>query len=107
MFRSLRRAHVQAFKESLGLLRSNGKLPDGVTLIPWSRGRCMTSDVTVPNTFAASHLPATSLAAGAAAEKAASLKTNKYEDLQDNTSVRAHRDWNFRLFQLNWFRVHH
>jgi len=37
--------------------------------------------VTVPDTFA-SHLPATSLAAGAAAEKAASLKTNKYEDLQ-------------------------
>jgi len=28
------------------------------------------------------NLPATSLAAGAAAEKAASLKTNKYEDLQ-------------------------
>jgi len=38
--------------------------------------------VTVPDTFAASHLLATSLAAGAAAEKAASLTTNKYEDLQ-------------------------
>jgi len=38
--------------------------------------------VTVPDTFAAPHLPATSLAAGTAAEKAASLKTNKYEDLQ-------------------------
>jgi len=37
---------------------------------------------TVPDTFAASHLPATSLAAGAAAEKAVSLKTDKYEDLQ-------------------------
>jgi len=55
---------------------------DGVTSIPWSRGRCLTWDVTVPDTFAASHLPATSLASGAAAEKAASLKTNKYEDLQ-------------------------
>jgi len=40
--------------------------------------------MTVPDTFAVSLLPATSLAAGAAAEKAASLKTNKYEEL--NTS---------------------
>jgi len=38
--------------------------------------------VTVPDTFAALHLSATLLAAGAAAEKAASQKTNKYEDLQ-------------------------
>jgi len=38
--------------------------------------------VTVPDAFAASHLPATSLAAGDAAEKSASLKTNKYENLQ-------------------------
>jgi len=38
--------------------------------------------VTVPDTFTASHLPAASMAAGAAAEKAASLKTNKYKDLQ-------------------------
>jgi len=68
----------------LVLLRSDYKRPDGVTLIPWSRGRCLTWDVTVPvqYTFAASHLPATSLAAEAAAEKASSLKTNKYEDLQ-------------------------
>jgi len=35
--------------------------PDGVTLIPWSRGRCLTWDVTVPDTFAASHLPVTFL----------------------------------------------
>jgi len=39
--------------------------------------------LTVPDNLAASlHLPATSLAAGAAAEKAASLKANKYENLQ-------------------------
>jgi len=82
VFRSLRRAQVQASEEPLGLLKLDGKRTDGVTLIPWSRGRCLTWDVTVPDTFAASHLPATSLTAGAAAEKAASLNTNKYEDLQ-------------------------
>jgi len=32
VFRSLRRAQVQASKEPLGLLRSDGKRPDGVTL---------------------------------------------------------------------------
>jgi len=102
------RVQVQAPKEPLGLLRSDGERPDGVTLIPWSRGRCLTLDVTVPDIFAASHLPATSLAAGAAAEKAASMKTNKYEDqTTDNTSVRTQRDWNFWSFQPNKFRVHH
>jgi len=34
VFRSLRRAQVQASKEPLGLLRSDGKHLDGVTLIP-------------------------------------------------------------------------
>jgi len=61
VFRSLRRAQVQASKESLGLLRPHAQRPDGVTLIPWCRGRCLTLDLTVPDTFAASHLPATLL----------------------------------------------
>jgi len=51
------------------------------TLIPCSRRKCPTWDVTVTDAFTKSHLPATSLAAGAAAEKAVSLKTNKHEDL--------------------------
>ena len=82
IFRSLGRAKIQASKEPLGLVRSDGKRPDGVTLIPWSRGKCLTWDVTVPDTFAASHLPATSLVAGSASEKAATLKTTKYMELQ-------------------------
>jgi hypothetical protein len=81
IYRSLGRAQIQASKEPLGLLRSDGKRPDGVTLIPWSRGKCLTWDVTVPDTFAASHITTTSLAAGSASEKAASLKTTKYADL--------------------------
>jgi len=57
------------------------KCPDGVTLIPWANGRCLTWDVTVPDTTAASHLERTSLVAGAAAERAAEVKTSKYSDL--------------------------
>ena len=69
IWRALGRAKIQATKEPLGLSRTDGKRPDGVTLIPWSRGKCATWDVTVPDSFAQSHLPHTSLAAGAAAIK--------------------------------------
>jgi hypothetical protein len=75
------KAKIQSTKEPLGLTRSDLKRPDGVTLIPWANGRCLAWDVTVPDTTAASHLDRTSLAAGAAAEHAAELKTAKYSDL--------------------------
>ena len=51
LWRSLKRAGVPAIKEPTGLSRSDGKRPDGVTVIPWSRGRCLVWDVTVPDTF--------------------------------------------------------
>jgi hypothetical protein len=81
IWRALSRAKIPAHKEPLGLLREDGKRPDGVTLIPWSRGRCLAWDVTVPDTYAASHLPHTSSAAGEAAERAVVSKTLKYSTL--------------------------
>jgi len=81
IWRSLQKAKIQATKEPAGLTRSDLKRPDGVTLIPWANGRCLTWDVTVPDTTAASHLERTSLVVGAAAERAAELKTSKYSDL--------------------------
>ena len=42
---------IPAVKEPSGLLRTDGKRPDGVTLIPWKDGRCVTWDVTVVDTF--------------------------------------------------------
>jgi len=74
-------ARIQAVKEPPGLTRQDNKRPDGVTLIPWSHGRCLAWDVTVPDTVAASHLDRTSVTAGAAAEHAAELKVAKYADL--------------------------
>ena len=38
--RSLNRAGIPAIKEPSGLTRSDGKRPDGQTLIPWNDGRC-------------------------------------------------------------------
>jgi len=47
-----------------------------------SNGKCLTWDVTVPDTMAASHAEATSTMTGTAADKAASSKKTKYLVLQ-------------------------
>ena len=79
--RALVKAGVPSAKEPSGLLRSDGKRPDGCTLVPWYRGRCLAWDVTVPDTLAASHLQVSCTAAGAAAEGAAIFKANKYQEI--------------------------
>jgi len=99
IWRSLCRAKIPASKEPLGLTRSDGKRPDGVTLIPWSHGKCLTWDVTVPDTMATSHVDATSTMAGAAADKAAANKKTKYAALQQThifvpVSVETLGSWN-------------
>ena len=40
----------------MGLCRTDGKRLDGVTVIPWSKSKCFTRDVTVPDTFATLHV---------------------------------------------------
>ena len=50
VYRALRRADIPTAKEPAGLVRTDGKRPDGLTLIPWREGRCLSWDVTiVPN----------------------------------------------------------
>jgi len=58
-------------KEPAGLSRDDGKRPDGVTLLPWAKGKPLAWDVTVPDTYADSHLADMATTAGAAADKAA------------------------------------
>ena len=54
---------------------------DGVTMVPWARGRCMAWDVTDPDTLAPSHVQATVASAGAAASSSEALKSAKCADL--------------------------
>ena len=68
-------------KEPLSLCRSDGKRQNGVTVIPWSRRKCLTRDVTVSNTFETSHVNDTSSKTGAAAGKAYTSKTAKYANI--------------------------
>src|SRR6218665_60870 len=66
---------IPATKEPTGLSRTDGKRPDGLTLIPWRMGRALIWDATVTDTLAASYLPSTSVAA------AADRKCAKYDIL--------------------------
>ena len=79
--RAFRSAEVPVEVEPLGLLRNDGKRPDGVTIVPWANGRCTVWDFTCPDTLAPSHINHTSRAAGSAAETAESNKRVKYSGL--------------------------
>jgi len=77
VWRAMTKADIPALKEPSGLLRTDGKRPDSVTLLSWKQGKCVTWDVTVSDTLAQSYVHETSQTPGAAAER----KTNKYSSL--------------------------
>ena len=77
----MKRAQIPATKESIGLSQSDGKRPDGASLILWKREKPLAWGVTVPDTYAVSHIGETAENAGAAANKAATNKIAKYNNL--------------------------
>ena len=81
MARSFASARVPVTKELVGLIETDGKRPDGVTLVPWQSGKSLCWDVTVTCPLAESYLSRATPEAGAAAEMAASHKEEKYVDL--------------------------
>lgn len=80
--RAMVTANIPCVLEPPGLSRSDGKRPDGLTLVPWERGRSLLWDATCVSTFAATHLQGTTRSAGSAAESAARQKHAKYEALK-------------------------
>ena len=81
LFRAFNRAGLSAVKEPDGLVPGSSLRPDGVTLIPWSQGRCLAWDFTAPDTLAMSHVSSTSLVPGSVAERMARHKEQKYSSL--------------------------
>jgi hypothetical protein len=79
--RAFSSAGTPVTKEPVGLFRTDGKRPDGMTLIPWQDGKPVVWDVTVVCTIADSYVEASAREAGAAAETAATRKTAKYANL--------------------------
>jgi len=92
-------------KEPSGLFCSDGKRPDGLTLIPWQRGLSLTWDVTVATTLVDSYISASASSAGATAEMAASRKQAKYAGRPENKPSTPHclgRTCSSRLLWKLW-----
>src|SRR6218665_931862 len=66
--RSLSKAGIPSIKEPPGLTRTDGRRPDGLTMIPWRAGRHLVWDVTVVDTLAPSYVQASATMAGSAAD---------------------------------------
>ena len=81
IWKALIRADTPSIKEPSGLSRSDGKRPDGATLVPWSGGKYLTWDATVVHSCAASYTTHTARLGGPASAQAADRKAIKYQGL--------------------------
>jgi hypothetical protein len=81
IWRSLNKAGVPSIKEPPGLSRTDGKRPDGLTLIPWKNGKSVVWDATVVNSLADSYVATCAITSGGAAEIAVTRKMIKYTEL--------------------------
>jgi len=61
-------ASIPATKKPSGLVRQNGKRPDGLTLISWQGGKSLAWDVTVVSTLAQSYVDRAATGVGMVAE---------------------------------------
>ena len=79
--RTLSAAAISNTKEPQGLCRSDGKRPDGLTLVPWQSGRSLVWDVTVVCPLAGSYVASAAREATSVAELAATKKEDKYSGI--------------------------
>lgn len=70
--------------EPRGLVRTDGKRADGLTITPWKNGKSLVWDATCVDTIASSYLHLTSKHPGAAANMACSKKEELYKDIVIN-----------------------
>ena len=74
---------VNAVLEPVGLDRGDGKRPDGMTVFPFSRGKCLIWDCTCVDSFSPSALALTATEPASASRSAEVRKNLKYEGLCD------------------------
>ena len=70
--------------EPSGISRSDGKRPDGATLVPWKCGKLLVWDATCVDTYAPSYSRVASQEAGAVADQAEKRKSDKYSNMDPN-----------------------
>ena len=80
---ALSSAGFNAVLEPVGLDRGDGKRPDGMTVFPFSRGKCLIWDCTCVDSFSPSALSLTATEPGSASRSAEDRKNLKYEGLCD------------------------
>ena len=81
--RALKTGGVPAILEPPGCSRPDGKRPDGMSLVPWARGRSLLWDFTCKDTFAPSYLNSSSKHVGYVAKEGERIKISHYSDLAD------------------------
>ena len=84
MKRALVQAKIPATNEPIGLSRSDGKRPDGLTLTTWKKGKCLIWDYTCADTLCKTYVNMSSKNPAAAAEMRESAKHTKYKELEND-----------------------
>ena len=84
--RALTSAHIPSRLEPSGIFRSDGKRPDGITMVPWENGKLLVWDATCPDTFAPSYTAWATSEPGAVAALAEEKKRDKYAHLDPSHS---------------------
>ena len=79
--RALSSAGFNAVIEPIGLDRGDGKRPDGMTVFPFSMGKCLIWDGTCVDSLSPSALALTATEPGSASRSAEVRKNLKYEGL--------------------------
>ena len=79
--RSLTSAGIPAVLEPLGVDRGDGRRPDGITIFPFSAGRCLCWDATCVDTYAETNIYGSAVTPGRAASRAEESKRRKYAAL--------------------------
>ena len=87
--RALASAGFPNTKEPTGLIKGEGKRPDGMTLVPWRQGRPLAWDATISTPLASSYVHLSAKNAGASAEAAEIKKTAKYAHLAPGIAFQA------------------
>ncbi|CAG9817216.1 unnamed protein product [Phaedon cochleariae] len=81
--RALISGNVQSILEPPELCRDDGERPDGMSLIPWKRGKALILDVTCVDFLADSNIVSSIKAAGTPEYEAEKIKCGKYKCLKD------------------------
>ena len=82
--RALDSAGYPSSLEPIGLNRGDGKRPDGITLFPFTKGKCLIWDCTCTDTFSPTNLVSSATNPGSASTAAELRKIDKYAALSNS-----------------------